>query len=943
MPTTTTVPTPNLARRPSGPLARYLLHPGATTARLAHHVAHIAAQIAALAGPPALAVLLAALAVLAAARAAGRRRMTNGARLVEILTPPQVDPEGAATLWTNLVALLRPAWRRVLCGQPHLCFELVATCGGLRFAIWVPGGIPPGMVEGAVEAAWPGARTETRPAGPPLAGEGFSTGGSLALAAGEEYPLRHDHKVDPLRPLLGALGALADGESACVQVLARPVTGRRLARLQRRAVARRAGRPASPLARLLDLATPGPSARPAEVDPTRAADVADILSKAAQPCWAIAVRYAVATTAPSDRQAARQAKARLRGRAHALASGYSLFSGRNRLERRPLPHAARVLANRRLGKGDLVSVAELAALAHLPADVTVPGLARAGANAVAPPPAVTQPAVTQPAVAQATSAGAETADPEQARRATQAPKVLGDAQAGGRRPITLSVPDARYHLHVMGATGSGKSTLLTNLALGDIEAGRGLVVIDPKGDLVTDILDRLPKGAESRTVLVDPEDPDAAPVLNVLSGPDPDLAVDNLVGIFRSIFSAFWGPRTDDVLRSACLTLLRHAQATGTTTCLADVPRLLSDEAFRAPRVETVSSDVVGLGGFWTSYQQMSEANRAQVIGPVMNKLRAFLLRDFVRQVVGRPDPSFDMGQVLDGGVCLVRVPKGILGEETARLLGSFVVAKVWQTATHRARLGQDGRVDSSLVVDEAQNFLNLPRSFDEMLAEARGYRLSMVLAHQHLGQLPRELREAISANARTKVWFSMSPEDAHALARHVAPTVTEHDLSHLGAYTAAARLVVAGEETPAFTLRTRPAPDPKPGRAAAVRAANRAAHRRPRPAGAEPLAGRTLPAGTHTNPAPADTSRRPGRCDDGLASEHGDRAAATITAIAEARARRQGTSTLPEHPGLREGLHQGLREGLRPGLEPSHPAEGPAPGAEKGSTTEADSRGRWG
>ena len=240
----------------------------------------------------------------------------------------------------------------------------------------------------------------------------------------------------------------------------------------------------------------------------------------------------------------------------------------------------------------------------------------------------------------------------------------------------------------------------------------------------------------------------------------------------------------------------------------------------------------------------MSEANRTQVIGPLMNKLRAFLLRDFVRQIVGRPDSSFDMGHVLDGGVCLVRVPKGILGEETARLLGSFVVAKVWQSATHRARLGQAARVDASLVVDECQNFLHLPRSFDEMLAEARGYRLSMVLAHQHLGQLPKDLREAVSANARTKVWFSMSPEDAHVLERHVTPEISEHDLSHLGAYTAAARLVVDGEETPAFTLCTRPAPAAVGGRAARLRAANRAAHRRAEPeVPPSPLAGRALPA----------------------------------------------------------------------------------------------------
>ena len=456
----------------------------------------------------------------------------------------------------------------------------------------------------------------------------------------------------------------------------------------------------------------------------------------------------------------------------------------------------------------------------------------------------------------------------------------------------------------MGATGSGKSTLLTNLVLGDVSAGRGVVVVDPKGDLVSDICERLPAEAASRTVLIDPEEPGAAPVMNVLAGPDHDLAVDNLVGIFRSIFAAFWGPRTDDVLRSACLTLLRYGAATGTATSLADVPRLLSDDAFRAPRAAAVAGDTVGLGGFWASYEAMGEAARAQVIGPVMNKLRAFLLRDFVRSVVGRPGPSFDMGAVLDGGVCLARVPKGALGEDTARLLGSFVVAKVWQAATHRARLGQGARADASLVVDECQNFLHLPRSFDEMLAEARGYRLSVVLAHQHLGQLPRELREAVSSNARTKVWFSMSPEDAHALARHVAPEVSEHDLAHLGAYTAAARLVVAGEEAPAFTLRTRPAPPAVPGAAQAVRDANRARHGRPAQPARRALAGRALPAPSRPGPGP----------------EIGG----------EVRS------------GLRQGLRQGLRGGVRPGKEPSPPPGPPRQGDAEGSARSADSRGRW-
>ena len=882
------VPPPTL---PSGPLGHYLTHPGATTDRLVHHMAQVAAHLAMTFGPGAAGVALVGLVAVTVARRTQARRMGEGARLVRVLTPPDVDPQGAATLWTNLVALLRPAWRRFLGGQPHLGFELTASDGGLTIAIWVPGQIPSGLVERAVEAAWPGARTDTLLAVPPLVGDGVATGGTLALALPEHYPLRTEHKVDPLRPLIGALAGLDEGESGAIQILARPVTGRRLTRLHKAAAARRSGRPATRVARLIDLATPGPAAQAPATDPSRSADVADILDKAAQPCWAISVRYAVATTATDG-----QAAARLRGRAHAVASAFALYAGRNRLDRHRLRRPAQVLAGRRLGRGNLVSVAELAALAHLPTDAAVPGLARAGANAVAPPPAVARSNVSS--LAGSYSEGA---------RALDTPKMLGDAQAGGRRPVALAVPDARYHLHIIGATGSGKSTLLTNLVLGDVSAGRGVVVIDPKGDLITDLCDRLPEDAAARTVLIDPEDPAAAPVLNVLSGPDPDLTVDNLVGIFRSIFAAFWGPRTDDVLRSACLTLLRYGAATGTSTSLADVPRLLADDEFRAPRVAAVADDTVGLGGFWDSYEAMSEASRAQVIGPVMNKLRAFLLRDFVRSVVGRPDSSFDMGQVLDGGICLVRVPKGILGEETAKLLGSFVVAKVWQTATHRARLGQAARVDASLVVDECQNFLNLPRSFDEMLAEARGYRLSMVLAHQHLGQLPRELREAVSANARTKVWFSMSPEDAHTLGRHVAPEVSEHDLSHLGAYTAAARLVVDGEETPAFTLRTRPAPPAIAGRAQAVRDANRAAHTRPvKPAApARPaLAGRTLP-------APARPSLGP---------------------------RPRGGSDVRD--GLHQGLRNGLHEGFRPESEPSPRVGPPRQRTAGGSVASADLKG---
>ena len=195
------------------------------------------------------------------------------------------------------------------------------------------------------------------------------------------------------------------------------------------------------------------------------------------------------------------------------------------------------------------------------------------------------------------------------------------------------------------------------------------------------------------------------------------------------------------------------------------------------------------------------------------------------------------------------------------------------------------------------------------MLAEARGYRLSMVLAHQHLGQLPKDLREAVSANARTKVWFSMSPEDAHVLERHVAPEISEHDLSHLGAYTAAARLVVDGEETPAFTLCTRPASAAIGGRAARLRAANRAAHRRAEPEKPpSPLAGKALPAAST-----ADLCR-PDRSGPDVGS--------------------------PARGGLRHDDRGLLHGALPPDLEPSEGAIWPRRGADEGSVASADWRG---
>nr|WP_196236788.1 DUF87 domain-containing protein [Salinispora pacifica] len=730
------------------------------------------------------------------------RHHAHGARLVTIAPPPEVDPHSAGALWANLAGVLTPSRRRrLLYGAPHVVWQYTWSGRQLLISIWVPGTVPPGAVEAAVRAAWPSSATTTddHPQPPIPLDAHPAVGGHLLPVYAEWLPLATDHDTDPLRPLMSAGAQLKPGEYGCVQILARPATPRRAARARRAAGRLRAGKtavpainPAAPVLWLLDAFLPGGGAGRATLpvsrrDPTVERDVRAILDKTAHPLWQTGIRYAVATT---RRRPGADPLGRLRGIADTLASAFAIHTGRNRLTHRArMPAPVAILAACRLGPGFLTSAPELAALAALPQDLAVPGLDRARAASIPAPVA--------------TPGGG------------RGVKMLGDAEIGGHG-VGLSVPDARYHMHVIGSTGSGKTTLLVNMALDDIKAGRGTVVIDPHGDLVLDILDRLPADVGDRVVLFDP-DQDNPPTLNPLEGEDPDLVVDNLVSIFGNIFAKAWGPRMDDVMRVACLTLLRHNNVT-----LQHIPPLLNSPQFRSAMTVDLD-DPAGLSGFWQWYDSLNDSLRSQVIGPVLARLRSFLLRDFVKRTMRYPKSSFDMGKALDGGVLLVRIPKGVLGEDTSRLLGSLVLAQVWQAATARAAIEPERRRDATLIIDEAQNFLTLANSLDTMLAEARKYRLSLVLAHQDLAQFPRDLLAAASANARNKLYFTCAPEDAKVLSRHTVPELGEHDLAHLDAYTAAARLVINGRQTPAFTMRTRP-PRPIVGEATAIRQAAAAA-----------------------------------------------------------------------------------------------------------------------
>jgi hypothetical protein len=737
--------------------------------RLVHHAAAVAAHL----GPVLVIVAVGAYALGSTIRGARGRNLARDARIVEIGVPPKVEFRGAVLLWSALHDLLVGKIARLLIGQPHLAWEIFSTQDGTTIRLWIPDAIPGGLIERAVASAWPGASTNIRPARD-LANEPatIELGAELVLSGPTWFSLNCNLDPDPVPLILGQLAGLTDEQHVLVQILARPASRRDQHRLRAAARHIRAGKPTGLLARAFDELV-GHTPSKTAVDPTISPDVRDVLDKTAQPLFRCLVRIAVTASSRSE----------ARGRLDAVLGGFAPYEGRVGLRRRRVRKLEARISERQLGRrAFLASTNEVAALAHLPSELAIPGLVRASARKVAMPPGP--------------SAGG---------------KPLG-VSAG--RKVHLAVADARQHLHILGPTGVGKSTLIARLVLADFHERRGAVVIDPKGDLVEDVLARIPEGREGDVDLLDPLDP-APLTMNMLDNPDRDLGVDQLVAIFKRVFERDWGPRTDDIFRAALLTLT----ANGRQATLADVPVLLSDSDWQEQLISGID-DRVGLGPFWNWYRGLSEGQRASSTGPLLNKLRVFLLRRPVRAIISSPKTTLDIRRCLDEGrLLLARLPKGTLGEETSRLLGSMVVARTWQAALARAGLRPENRPDSTLYIDEVQNYLNLPTPIPDVLAEARGYRLSLCMAHQHLGQLTPELREGISANARTKIYFQLSTDDAHHLEADVSPELTEYDLAHLDPFTAAVRLCCNGHSGRPFTLNTEVLAQATVERATAVRA----------------------------------------------------------------------------------------------------------------------------
>ncbi|MGH3624625.1 MAG: type IV secretory system conjugative DNA transfer family protein, partial [Sciscionella sp.] len=401
--------------------------------------------------------------------------------------------------------------------------------------------------------------------------------------------------------------------------------------------------------------------------------------------------------------------------------------------------------------------------------------------------------------------------------AAEAPRQ-GVLVGTGERPgfndeLRIGVEALTQHVHVLGPTGRGKTTLLCNLYLEAARLGLGALYAEPKGDAIEAIRQRIPTQRNDDVVLLDFADEQHPPALNLLAcAPgDEDIHAEALVGIFRRLFGRYWGPRSEDILRSAFTTLLTNRQSGRPTPTLADVLNLLTDPAEKARHPV---SDPVALGQFWRQWQALSTGQREQALAPVANKLRAFLGRRSLRNIVCQQQaPDFER-IIRERKLLLVSLPARTLGD-AADLVGSVLIYRLWQAAQ---RLGPNpARPPFLCLVDEAHRFCRLPGGLAQALAEARGYRLGFLLAHQHLTQLgDQDLAEAVHANTQTKLCFSLPPLDAHRMAGHFTPRLDEDGLSRLGRYRIACRISHDGRQLPAATATTQPLPEATPGHNAA-------------------------------------------------------------------------------------------------------------------------------
>lgn len=411
----------------------------------------------------------------------------------------------------------------------------------------------------------------------------------------------------------------------------------------------------------------------------------------------------------------------------------------------------------------------------------------------------------------------------QAKRAPVAAEVsdegelwLGTSKYRGKERSVYydRTEDRLRHMYVVGKTGSGKSYFIQSMALQDIKNGAGIAFLDPHGDAVEWILERIPPERIEDVIYFNPGDTERPIGFNMMEAyneQDRHRIVNAFIGLLYKMFDpnqqGIVGPRLERAVRNAMLT----AMEAGDGFTLIEVVRILISPKFVEKLIPKLTDELVKK--YWTEEQaQTAQYHKSEILGYIVSKFDRFVTNKLMRNIIGQSKSSFDFRKIMDDRkILLVNLSKGLVGEENSQFLGLLLVPKILSSAMSRVDIPQEQRVPFYLYVDEFQNFATT--DFAQILSEARKYKLGLIVANQYIAQVEEKIRDAVFGNIGSIVSFKVGVNDAQYLKNEFYPIFDENDLVNLENINAYVKLLVKDEYPAPFSLSTWFDPDPVTGR----------------------------------------------------------------------------------------------------------------------------------
>ncbi len=372
-----------------------------------------------------------------------------------------------------------------------------------------------------------------------------------------------------------------------------------------------------------------------------------------------------------------------------------------------------------------------------------------------------------------------------------------------RKRFGIKTDDRRRHFYIIGKTGMGKSNMMENMAIQDIQAGRGVAYIDPHGEGAEKILDFVPAERINDVVYINPSDIDYPIAFNVMEKVDfryRHLVASGLMGVFKKVWPDVWSARMEYILNNSILALLEYPDST-----LLGVNRMLADVDYRKKVVDQITDPIVK--SFWvTEYSRYTQRYEIEATAAIQNKVGQFISNPLIRNIIGQIKSTINMREVMDNQKILVmNLSKGKIGEDNSKLLGALLITKLQLAAMSRVDMPEEDRKDFYLYVDEFQNFAT--ESFANILSEARKYRLNLILGHQYITQMEETVRDAVFGNVGTLAVFRVGAEDAEFLEREFSPEFMAVDLCNLPKYNLYLKLMIDGIAGHPFSAESLPPP----------------------------------------------------------------------------------------------------------------------------------------